>query len=187
MAYINPFKMHVAAQIINQGGVIAYPTEAVYGLGCHPSAIKAIQRILDIKRRPWQKGLILVASKVEQVVPYLSDEGIKLIDCFNEVHKRPVTWLLPVSPEVSPLLRGNHSKIAIRLSQNPYVKALCDTANSALVSTSANRAGQPEMTTAEEVRCQMASEVDMIIVGPTGGHTRPSSIIDAQTREVLRA
>ncbi|HEY9029919.1 MAG TPA: Sua5/YciO/YrdC/YwlC family protein [Kangiella sp.] len=187
MAYINPFKMLYAAQRIQQGGVIAYPTEAVYGLGCHPKAEQAIQRILEIKRRPWQKGLILVASTVEQIKPYLSEEGLTLINCFNEQHKRPVTWLLPVNAEVSPLLRGEHEKIAVRLSTNPYVKALCDAANSALVSTSANRAGQPEMTKAEQVRCQMGSELDLIIVGPTGGHTRPSSIIDAQTREVLRA
>lgn len=187
MAYINPFKIHNAAQCINQGGVVAYPTEAVYGLGCLPEAEQALQRILKIKRRPWQKGLILVASNVQQIKPYLSQEGLALIDCFNEQHKRPVTWLLPVNQEVSPLLRGEHEKIAIRLSSNPYVKALCDAANSALVSTSANRAGQPEMKTAEEVRSKMGAELDMIVVGPTGGHTRPSSIIDAQTREVLRA
>ena len=187
MAYINTFKIHAAARIIGQGGVIAYPTEAVYGLGCHPNAIQAIQRILDIKRRPWQKGLILVASRVEQIKPYLSEEGLKLIDCFQEKHKRPVTWLMPVKPEVSPLLRGEHDKIAFRLSDNPYVKALCDATNSALVSTSANRASQPEMRTAEEVRSKLGAELDMILVGPTGGHTRPSSIIDAQTRELLRA
>lgn len=187
MAYINPFKIHSAAQQVQQGGVIAYPTEAVYGLGCHPKAEQAIQRILKIKRRPWQKGLILVASTIEQIKPYLSEEGQALINCFNEQHKRPVTWLLPASEEASPLLRGQHEKIAVRLSSNPFVKALCDAANSALVSTSANRAGQPEMKTAEEVRSKMGAELDVIIVGPTGGHTRPSSIIDAQTREVLRA
>lgn len=187
MAYINFFKMHSAAQYIKQGGVIAYPTEAVYGLGCHPKAEQAIQRILKIKRRPWQKGLILVASTVQQIEPYLSKDGLALVDCFKEQHKRPVTWLLPVREDVSLLLRGEHQKIAIRLSTNPFVKALCNAANSALVSTSANRAGQPEMTTAEEVRCHMGSELDMIIDGPTGGHTRPSSIIDAQTREILRA
>lgn len=187
MAYINTFKIHAAARIIGQGGVIAYPTEAVYGLGCHPKATKAIQRILDIKRRPWQKGLILVASRVEQIEPYLSEDGLKLIDCFQEKHKRPVTWLMPVKQEVSPLLRGEHDKIAIRLSDNPYVKALCDATNSALVSTSANRTGQPEMRSAEEVRSKLGAELDMILVGPTGGQKRPSSIIDAQTREVLRA
>jgi len=179
--------MHCAAQQIKLGGVIAYPTEAVYGLGCHPEAEQAIQRILKIKRRPWQKGLILVASSVKQVMPYLSDEGSALIGCFDEQHQHPVTWLLPAKTDVSRLLRGEHDKIAVRISSNPFIQTLCNLANSALVSTSANRVGLPEMRKVEEVRCKMGAQLDMIIAGPMGGHTRPSSIIDAQTREVIRA
>jgi len=168
-------------------GVIAYPTEAVYGLGCLPFSTSAIERILRIKDRPWYKGLILVASDVVQIEPFVAPEALDLLVCLNEYPDQPVTWLLPKSDLVSPLVSGDHEKIAIRLSHNPHIRALCDAAASAIVSTSANRAGNTEMRQAEAVRNQMFCQLDMIVAGPVGGYDRPSKIIDAQTQEVLRA
>ena len=187
MPYINPFKIKQAAAFIQKGGVIAYPTEAVYGLGCHPQNISAIKKILTIKRRPWQKGLLLVAGDIGQIEPYISSQAQSLVRCFEQSYDYPVTWLLPASSLVSPWLKGEHQQIAIRLSSNPYIKALCKAADGALVSTSANRAGQQEIKQAELVRSTMGQEVDCVVAGPVGGYDRPSAIIDAQTKKVLRA
>jgi len=172
---------------MEQDGVIAYPTEAVFGLGCLPFSIKAIQRILQMKNRPWQKGLILVASDVAQVEPFVDENYHDLLVCFDEYPDFPVTWLLPKSDIVLPIVCGSHDKIAIRLSKHPEVQALCDEAQSAIVSTSANRAGYPEMKRTEEVRNKMANQLDLVVAGAVGGYDRPSKIIDAQTQKVLRA
>jgi len=182
---------------MEQDGVIAYPTEAVFGLGCLPFSVEAIERILAIKKRPWHKGLILVASDIAQIEPFVDENFHDLLVCFDEVPffeesgpsepDQPVTWLLPKSELVLPLVCGEHSKIAIRLSKHPVVKALCDEAQSVIVSTSANRAGNPEMKRTEEVRNQMWNQLDTVVSGAVGGYDRPSKIIDAQTQQVLRA
>jgi len=197
LAYVNDFQIKRAVNLMEQDGVIAYPTEAVFGLGCLPFSVEAIQRILDIKKRPWHKGLILVASDIGQIEPFVDENYHDLLMCFDEVPffeeshpsepDQPVTWLLPKSELVLPLVCGDHPKIAIRLSKHPVVQALCDEAQSVIVSTSANRAGNPEMKRTEEVRNQMTHQLDMVVSGAVGGYDRPSKIIDAQTQKVLRA
>lgn len=192
MAYVNDFQIKRAVNLMEQDGVIAYPTEAVFGLGCLPFSVEAIERILAIKKRPWHKGLILVASDIAQIEPFVDENFHDLLVCFDEVPDpeepdQPVTWLLPKSELVLPLVCGEHPKIAIRLSKHPVVKALCDEAQSVIVSTSANRAGNPEMKRTEDVRNQMTHQLDMVVSGAVGGYDRPSKIIDAQTQKVLRA
>ena len=187
MAYVNDFQIKRAVNLMEQDGVIAYPTEAVFGLGCLPFSIEAIERILTIKKRPWHKGLILVASDIAQIEPFVDENYHDLLVCFDEVPDQPVTWLLPKSELVLPLVCGDHPKIAIRLSKHPVVKALCDEAQSVIVSTSANRAGNPEMKRTEDVRNHMTNQLDMVVSGAVGGYDRPSKIIDAQTQKVLRA
>lgn len=192
MAYVNDFQIKRAVNLMEQDGVIAYPTEAVFGLGCLPFSVEAIERILAIKKRPWHKGLILVSSDIAQIEPFVDENFHDLLVCFDEVPDpeepdQPVTWLLPKSELVLPLVCGEHPKIAIRLSKHPVVKALCDEAQSVIVSTSANRAGNPEMKRTEDVRNHMTNQLDMVVSGAVGGYDRPSKIIDAQTQKVLRA
>ena len=186
MSKINPYQIRKAARLIQHGAVIAYPTEAVYGLGCHPDSEQALRYLLKLKNRPWHKGLILVASDVSQIIPYISAEALELLDCFEQEFDHPVTWLLPVHESVSPLLCGDHDKIAVRLSTNPYIQALCNQLDAPLVSTSANKAGQPEITQAHLVRAKFKHDLDQLIAGEVGGFSRPSAIIDAQTKAVIR-
>ncbi|WP_251358688.1 L-threonylcarbamoyladenylate synthase [Kangiella sp. TOML190] len=187
MTQIN-FQIRKAAEWINlHNGVIAYPTEAVYGFGCSPDSNLGLSRILKIKQRDWQKGMILVASHMDQVIPYISETGLEFIDCLLIEKDYPVTWLLPVEPQVSQLLRGTHQKIAIRISNHPLVQALCETANSAIVSTSANRAGQPPFTKAHQVRNQFHDDLDQVLSGNVGSFAKPSAIIDAETQTIIRA
>ncbi|NVJ65792.1 MAG: Sua5/YciO/YrdC/YwlC family protein [Gammaproteobacteria bacterium] len=182
------FQIRRAAEWINfHDGVIAYPTEAVYGFGCHPQSEAGLSRILRIKQRPWHKGMLLVASSIEQVIPYISIAGLPQLDTLREERDYPVTWLLPADDSVSPLLIGSHQKIAIRISKHPVVKALCESANSAIVSTSANRAGHQPSTKAHQVRAQFSHDLDQVVAGNVGGFTKPSAIIDAETQTIIRA
>ena len=175
-----------AVQILQQGGVIAYPTEAVYGLGCDPTNLRAVERLLSLKQRSRNKGLILIAAEFDQLSPYLAEIENSLKANIFSTWPGPVTWLWPANPEVSSLLRGKHDTIAVRVTAHPLAAALCRAFGGPLVSTSANLSGKPPTRTADEVRIQLAERVDYVLEGETGGLSRPSQIRDALTGAVIR-
>lgn len=176
-----------AARAVRRGGVIAYPTEAVYGLGCDPRHPRAVERILSIKRRPVEKGLILIAATFAQLEPYLLPLPTERRDEILASWPGPVTWVLPARSEVPVCLRGAHESLAVRVTAHPLAAQLCKEARTALVSTSANRAGHPPATDATRVRRWFGREVDFILNGPLGGQDKPTEIRDGRTGKILRA
>jgi L-threonylcarbamoyladenylate synthase len=176
-----------AAACICAGGVIAYPTEAVFGLGCDPGNARAVRRVLAMKQRPAQKGLILIASEIAQLEPYLAPISAESEMRLRDQWPGPVTWLVPARASVSPLLRGAHATLAVRVTAHPVAAALCRQAGTALVSTSANLAGQPPAHSIEEVRAIFGSQLDSILDAPLGDADRPTVIRDLLTGEVVRA
>ena len=173
-----------AADLLLRGGVIAYPTEGVYGLGCLPDDLAAVQRVLDIKRRDASKGLILIAATASQLVGWVElPEGAALPDP-DPAH--PVTWIVPPGPLVSPLLCGDHETIAVRLTTNPIARSLCFAVDSPLVSTSANLSGKPTARNRFVLRRQFAGIVAFIVPGNCGPSTGPSEIRDFRSGRVLR-
>lgn len=178
-------QINEAVRILQQGGVIAYPTEAVYGLGCDPDNDQAVEKLLAIKQRSRDKGLILIAADFQQLRPYLAEINNSLKAKILATWPGPVTWLWPASPAVSSLLRGKHDTIAVRVTAHPLAAALCREFAGPLVSTSANLSGKPPTRTAEEVRNQLG-ELDYVLEGEVGGRTKPSEIRDALSGEVLR-
>lgn len=179
-------QINEAVYILQQGGVIAYPTEAVYGLGCDPANHKAVQKILEIKQRDRNKGLILIAAAFEQLSPFLEEIEESLKQRVLATWPGPVTWLWPAKTEVSSWLRGEHTTIAIRVTAHPLVVELCRTFGGALVSTSANVSGQPPARNAEQVQAQFKDQLDYILEGEVGGLAKPSQIRDVVTGKVLR-
>lgn len=178
-----------AAEVIRTGGVIAYATEAVFGLGCDPRNSQAIEKLLRLKQRPAHKGLILIAANEQQLHPYLA---LSLIDDAMLQRVRatwpgPVTWLMPAAQSVSPLLRGEHDTLAVRVSAHPQVRALCEAFGDALVSTSANRSSQPPAKSVDEVVAQFGDGLDLILRGQTSGARKPSEIRNAVTGKIVRA
>lgn len=164
-----------AQRVIQQGGVIAYPTEAVWGLGCDPTNEQAIQKILQLKQRPWQKGLVMVAASWQQLEPWLlplSDTDLALV---NSSWPGPISWVLPCKPEVSRWLKGEHQTLAVRVSAHPLVKALCELCGP-LVSTSANPAGLEPARSAQQVAEYFTHQLDFIVLGELGGREQPSEI-----------
>lgn len=177
-----------AVHTFNQGGIIAYPTEAVFGIGCDPDNEQSLQRLLELKQRPADKGLILLAANYSQLLPYINDALLPQ-DKREEVLSRwpdGVTQVLPANGNISTLLTGKFTSIAVRVTSQPDVVALCNATNKPIVSTSANLSGQPPATTWQQVEHNMASKVDFIIKGNTLGFTQPSTIIDALTGDVFR-
>jgi L-threonylcarbamoyladenylate synthase len=180
--------VHEAATQLQQDQVVAYPTEAVYGLGCNPQSEAALKALLALKERPVEKGLILIAANVAQLDAYV-DWSVLEPERRQEVWHSwpaPVTWVVPCRASVSPTLRGQHTTLAVRVSAHPDVIALCEAFGGALVSTSANLSAQPAALSPEDLAAQFAAKVDCL-QGQLGSQQQPSQIRDARTGAVLRA
>ena len=190
MAHSSPlsdWQLHCARRTVLGGGVIAYPTEAVWGLGCDPWDEDAVARILELKQRPVEKGVILVASSVDQV-RFLLDPLPRSLQAEAERHwPGPVTCLLPdVEQQVPEWVRGKHASIAVRVSEHPVVRALCEATGMPLVSTSCNPAGRQPARHIWQVRGYFGDQLDWIVAGALGGNRKPSRIIDIVSGQQLR-
>jgi L-threonylcarbamoyladenylate synthase len=182
---LNRLKLKVAARALRAGGVVAYPTEAVFGLGCDPLNRSAVLRLLAIKQRPMAKGLILIASRLEQLLPFLHPLAADVEQRLRETWPGPVTWLLPACPAAPRWLRGRHSKLAVRVTAHPLAAALCEAFGGPIVSTSANASGRSPARSTLQTRLRCPG-VDLILSGATGGLARPTPIRDALSGEVHR-
>ncbi|TMM45205.1 Sua5/YciO/YrdC/YwlC family protein [Colwellia ponticola] len=174
--------------VFQQGGIIAYPTEAVFGLGCDPDNEVSLKRLLKLKNRTAEKGLILLAGNYTQLLPYIDESKIPQ-DKRNTVLSRwsdGVTQLIPKNENISPLLSGAFDSIAVRITTQPDVVALCNKTNKPIVSTSANLSGQEPAKTWQLLDPILSHQVDFIVKGVTLGHSSPSTIIDALTGRVIR-
>ncbi|ERE17426.1 L-threonylcarbamoyladenylate synthase [Pseudogulbenkiania ferrooxidans] len=170
---------------LRDGGVIAYSTESCYGLGCRPLDTRAIRRVLAIKARPNHKGLIVIAADFEQIRHLVKPLSAAQRAELARHWPGPYTFLLPASRRVPPALRGRHHKIAVRVTAHGEAAALCRALGTALVSTSANRAGQKSLKTARACRMAFKDKV-LTLPGRIGKRRKPSTIIDLESGRVLR-
>lgn len=175
-----------AAQILQQGGLIAYPTEAVFGLGCLPDKTESIQKLLQLKQRPIEKGLILLASDLSQLMPYLSPIEPVILKKIEASWPGPTTWILPTPETTSSLIKGHFNTIAVRISAHPIVHELCHQCQSAIISTSANITGQEMSYSAFDVRQHFTDNLDYILDGSLGDSDKPTEIINAITDQIIR-
>ncbi|MCY4245383.1 MAG: L-threonylcarbamoyladenylate synthase [Gammaproteobacteria bacterium] len=176
-----------AAAVIRRGGVVAWPAEACYGLGCDPLNRAALRRILRIKGRPAAAGLIVVAADFAQLAPLLAPLPAAVKKKVTAAWPGPETWLLPARANVPRLLRGRHKTLAVRVTAHPPAAALCRQAGTALVSTSANRHGRRPLGAAIAVRRGFGRNVDFVVPGRTAGLARVTRIRDGASGAVLRA
>lgn len=175
----------IIAALENQQ-VIAYPTEAVFGLGCDPDSEQAVKQLLALKQRPWEKGLILIAADYAQLAPYI-DDGV-----LNEQQRAAILPVGlagnlgdPAKPQTPALLTGRFNSLAVRVSDHPLVQQLCRQFGKPLVSTSANLSGEEPCRTVAEVQ-QQFGDAFPVLVGNVGGRLNPSEIRDALTGELIR-
>lgn len=180
------WQVRLASHIIQQGGVVAYPTEGVFGLGCDPRQEAAVRRILKLKGRSAKKGLILIAADFSQLQPYLLPLTAEIWARLEGSWPGAVTWLLPARPGVPRWLRGQYTTLAVRVTAHPPAASLCQKLGYAIVSTSANRAARPPARTALQVRRVFGSGVDYVLPGRVGGRVGPSEIRDGMTGQRLR-
>jgi L-threonylcarbamoyladenylate synthase len=182
---MNSLHLKKAIDICKSGGIIAYPTEAVFGLGCLPLNEHSVQRILKLKQRSVQKGLILVAASIEQLDMFVDFSKVKDMQVVNDSWPGPVTWLVPAKSATPYWLTGDHNTLAVRVSDNPVVRALCEELDP-IVSTSANPQAAEPAKSSQQVLSYFKSDIDYVIPAKIANTMEPTEIRDAQTGDILR-
>jgi L-threonylcarbamoyladenylate synthase len=181
-------RVHVAraARVVLAGGVIAYPTEAVFGLGCLPEDRAAVERVLAIKRRSWRKGLLLIGSDLAQLERFVVlPSGLRRKEIIAS-WPGPVTWVLPATRYAPSWISGGRDSVAVRLTDHPLARELCAAVGHALVSTSANVSRRPPLRDLRVLRRELGREVDYVLAGALGGLAKPTVIKDGRTGKILR-
>lgn len=169
---------------LSQGKIIAYPTEGVYGLGCDPFNSNAVAKLLSLKNRPIEKGLILLISEYAQLDHLIMPLSPTTQDKLTTYWPGPNTLLFYKHPDLPRHISGDHDKIAIRLSNHRVASALAQ--SHPIVSTSANISGQANLTNADEIIQQFGTSIAGVVAGALGNNKKPSSIIDLETGTYLR-
>ncbi|QIM62602.1 tRNA threonylcarbamoyladenosine biosynthesis protein RimN [Pasteurellaceae bacterium Orientalotternb1] len=172
---------------LKQDQVVAYPTEAVFGLGCNPNSEHAVRHLLALKQRPESKGLILIAPNRKFLLPYIDETQLSEAEWqrFEQPQEKAITWVMPAKAEVPHYLKGQFETIAVRLCQVPAVVALCQATGFALTSTSANLTTLPPCRTAQDVMAQFGDDFP-VVIAETGGKNNPSEIRDIFTQQIFR-
>lgn len=177
-----------AAAALRAGGVVAYPTEAVFGLGCDPHDRAAFERLFALKQRPPTQGVLLIGADFAQVAPYIDLAAMpaEALARAQASWPGPHTWIFPRAAGVPAWIAGGHAGIALRVTAHAPAAALCRAFGGALVSTSANRHGEPPARSAEEVQARFSDQLDAILNETIGALERPTPIRDAITGALLR-
>jgi L-threonylcarbamoyladenylate synthase len=183
---MSPWALNRLTRAIAAGAVIGYPTETIWGLGCDPLNPGSVVRLLHIKQREVEKGLILLTSRLDYCEPFIRIDPRQRKILQSPVEK-PTTWLVDASEDCPVWIRGNHPTVAVRVTDHPLLRYLCPRLNSPLVSTSANRAGKSTVRSALQLRRQFAGEVDFIVTGFNTGGARPSEIKSLASGNLLRS
>lgn len=187
MAVVPLLDTAAAADQLRLGQVIAYPTEAVYGLGCDPRNESAVRKVLALKDRHESAGLVLIASEFDQLGNWVADVSQALLTRAMQTWPGPVTWLFPRAEGVPDFVAGQHETVAVRITAHEPSRQLCTAFGSALISTSANPSTAPPARSVTEVRRYFADGLAGILAGKLGDGSKPSEIRDLVSGRIIRA
>lgn len=182
---MSPWALNRLSHALSRGAVIGYPTDTIWGFGCHPLMPSSVTRILEIKNRSPAKGLILLSSRFDYCAPYL-DLHPDQIPTVAAPATRPTTWLVKANEFCPPWIRGNFDTVAIRITDHPLLQSLCDRLRTPLVSTSANRAGCATVRNAIQMHRQFGDQLDFIVGGFATGSDTASEIKSLDHGNIVR-
>lgn len=175
-----------ACAVVRAGGLIAYPTEGVFGIGCDPYNEAALQRLLAVKQRDPSKGFILIAATMDMLSPFIATLDKDTRTRVLATWPGPITWVLPKAENTSDIITGGRATVAARVTAHPFAQALSTTLGHTLISTSANLSGQPAITCLQELQQTLGNDVDYVVPLEAGGLQKPTPIFDAVSGEQLR-
>jgi len=175
-----------AVEQLHAGQIIAYPTEAVYGLGCDPANESAVRKLLSLKGRHESAGFVLIASEFSQLQPWVADTDESLLHKAIQSWPGPVTWLFPRGSDVPDFIAGKHDTVAVRITAHAPSRELCRAFGAALVSSSANLTAAKPARSIAEVEDYFGLDIAGTLAGPLGGADNPSQIRDLASGKILR-
>jgi len=182
---MSPWALNRLVHALSHGAIFGYPTDTVWGLGCHPLIASSVSRILQIKNRSPDKGLILLSSRIEYCSDYLEVE-VDELESIRLPGEQPTTWLVTASELCPPWIHGIYPTVGIRITSHPLIQSICDDLQAPIVSTSANRSGKATARTSFQMRKQFGSELDFIVNGFASGSHQPSEIKSLTSGTILR-
>ncbi len=182
---MSPWALNRFVHAVSRGAIFGYPTDTVWGLGCHPLIASSVSRILQIKNRSPDKGLILLSSRIEYCSAYLGIDTDEL-ESIRLPCEQPTTWLVKASEYCPPWIHGIYPTVGIRITSHPLIQFICDGLQAPIVSTSANRSSKATARTSFQVRKQFGSELDFIVNGFATGSHQPSEIKSLTSGTILR-
>jgi len=164
--------------ILEQGGIVAFPTDTVYGLGAHAANLQAVERVYLVKERPQSMALPLLLADISQisdVANHVPEVAWLLARTFLP---GALTIVLHKSDLISDIITGGHKTIGVRIPAHPVPVALIKSIGAPVVGTSANLSGKPSALTADEVCSQFEDKIDWVIDGGRCQGGKESTIID---------
>lgn len=175
-----------ALEVLKKGGVILYPTDTVWGIGCDATNADAVKRIYEIKQREEQKAMLVLLenpSRLESYVSEIPDMAWDLIELSN----KPLTIIYPEAKNIAPNLVGEDRSIGIRITKEKFTQALCQRFRKPIVSTSANISGEQAAAVFSEISEDIKLAVDYIVKYRQDDSNRPqaSSIIKLEKDNVV--
>ncbi|MEM7082167.1 MAG: L-threonylcarbamoyladenylate synthase [Pseudomonadota bacterium] len=179
------FNYSIAANVLRDGGIVAYPTEAVFGLGCNPHDPNALKALLTLKQRSPALGLIVIGASIDAVMPYLAKPSDIVIKKLHRSWPGPTTWIVEAQG-LNDWVTGGRDTVAVRVPDHPVCQGLCRAFGDVVVSTSANVSGRPPALNRLQLRAQFPTGIHHIMGGQLGDAANPSQIIDCRTDRVLR-
>jgi L-threonylcarbamoyladenylate synthase len=182
---MSPWKLNRFVDAVLRGAIFGYPTDTIWGIGCHPLIANSAARILAVKNRSPDKGMILLSSRIDYCKPYMDIDPEQLA-LMEQPTARPTTWLVRASKQCPPWVNGNFATVAIRVTDHPLVKSICGKLEAPIVSTSANRSGKSTVRNIIQLRKQFAAELDFIISGYALGSGQQSEIKSLSSGKVFR-
>ena len=167
-----------AVEVLRKGGVILYPTDTVWGIGCDATNAEAVKRVYDIKQRDDSKALICLVDsdgRLQRYVRSVPDVALHLIDCCD----RPTSIILDGAVNLAPNLIGDDGTVGLRITSEPFSHELCFRFQKAIVSTSANISGEPAAQNYCDIAPELLEAVDYVCWSRRQEHKphRPSAII----------
>lgn len=186
MSVLAPWHRRAALEALRAGGVIACPTESVWGLSCDAANATACERLMALKRRDWRKGLIVVAADFSQLEAYVRRPSNTAMKRAEATWPGPHTWVFPIHEDAPPWLTGTHDSLAVRVTAHPLLRELCLGFGGALVSTSANPSGRDPARDITRARLYFNHRVQAFVPGALGGLERPTTIRSVVTGAILR-
>ena len=178
---LDPCQIEAAAAVVRAGGIVLYPTDTVYGLGCSGLRADALTRLFELKQRPNDRGVLLLIPQLAWVERCARSVPADFFPLAEALWPGPVTFLLPASPRLPPLIAGGKGKVGLRQPELPYLRSWIEAIGAPLVSSSANISGKPLPQSVEELVTLFGDRVDLLLEAAEMGKAQASTVVDLCT------